>query len=201
MNQRPETLHLPTKREGFGEIMSTAPSAEMRLKELEIELPDPPKPLGAYVRAVQSGALLFLSGMLPVRDEQPLITGIIGSGLTINDGQNAVRQATLNGLAAVRAQLGSLDHVRRIVRISVFQRAAPEFTGHAKVADAASQLLRDVFGSAGDHARMVFGVSSLPAGMPVEVEFVLEVRMAADVEQSISPVRERVAGRFVASGY
>jgi enamine deaminase RidA (YjgF/YER057c/UK114 family) len=142
---------------------------------LKIELPDPPKPLGAYLPAVLAGDLLFLSGMLPIDKGAPAIVGTIGLDLTVEEAQRAVRIAVLNGLAAARANLGSLDRVREVVRLSVYQRTTPDFTLHALVADAASELLREVFGEAAGHARMVFGVYSLPAGMPVELELVFRV--------------------------
>lgn len=150
------------------------PDRERRLEELGLELPHPPTPLGAYVRAVRTGDLLFLSGMLPVRDGVPLYRGVIGSTLSLAEGQQAARAAILNALSAICAELGSLGQVRQIVRMSVYQRTTPEFNSHAQVADAASELLRDIFGQASAHARLVFGVVSLPGGMPIEIELVIE---------------------------
>jgi enamine deaminase RidA (YjgF/YER057c/UK114 family) len=143
---------------------------------LNIELPEPPKPLGAYLPAVLAGDLLYLSGMLPVENGVPAVVGTIGGDLTLEDARRAVRFAVLNGLAVARATLGGLDRIRKVVRLSVYQRTTPDFTQHARVADAASELLRDVLGPAAGHARIVFGVVSLPGGMPVELEFVFQVR-------------------------
>jgi len=147
------------------------------MSTVSLLLPDPPRPLGAYVPAVRAGNLLFISGMLPVRDGLPVYTGVIGRELDIAAAQDAVRIAVLNGLSAAKAELGSLDRIRQVVRVAVYQRTTPDFGDHAKVADAASDLLRDVFGPAAGHARMVFGIRSLPAGMPVEVELIFEVAL------------------------
>jgi enamine deaminase RidA (YjgF/YER057c/UK114 family) len=152
-------------------------SVELRLASLGYELPQAPRPLGAYAPATQAGGLLFLSGMLPLRSGAPAYVGTIGAELGIGDAQNAVRLAVLNGLSAARAHLGSLDSIRRVVRLTVHQRATAEFTEHANVADAASELLHLLFEPAAPHTRVVLGVSSLPASMPVEVELVFELEM------------------------
>jgi enamine deaminase RidA (YjgF/YER057c/UK114 family) len=166
--------------------MNQTSSVEARLAELGIELPEPPRPLGAYTPAVQAGHLLFLSGMLPLRHGSPAYTGIIGLELDVAMAQDAVRLAVLNGLSAARAHLGTLDAIRRVVRVAVYQRAIPEFVEHAKVADAASELLHRLFGPAEAHTRMVFGLSSLPASMPVEVELVCEVASGSGIERDIA---------------
>jgi enamine deaminase RidA (YjgF/YER057c/UK114 family) len=154
-------------------------TAEERIRTLGIELPPPPIPLGAYVEAVQSGNLLFLSGTLPVGAGIPRFQGRIGGGLSVDDGREATRLAALNALAAAREHLGSLDKVSRVVRLAVSLATSPDFSQHAKVADAASELLRSVFGSDKTSTRMVYGVTSLPAGVAAVVELILEVRATA----------------------
>jgi enamine deaminase RidA (YjgF/YER057c/UK114 family) len=149
--------------------------AEQRLRELGIELPSPPTPLGAYVEAVRSGNLLFLSGMLPVVEGKPKFVGRVGGELTLEDGRNAAATATLNGLSATKAILGSLDRVTAIAKLGVYIATEGDFRGHAKVADGASELLEAVFGTEKLSPRIVLGVASLPLGVPIEVELVLEV--------------------------
>jgi enamine deaminase RidA (YjgF/YER057c/UK114 family) len=154
-------------------------TAEERVRTLGIELPSPPVPLGAYVEAVQTGNLLFLSGTLPVESGAPKFQGRIGGGLTVDDGREATRLAALNALAAAREHLGSLDKVSRVVRLAVSLVTSPDFAQHAKVADAASELLRSVFGTDKTSTRMVYGTQSLPAGVCAVVELILEVRSTA----------------------
>jgi enamine deaminase RidA (YjgF/YER057c/UK114 family) len=150
-------------------------SAEQRLKELGIDLPPAPKPLGAYVEAVQVGNLLFLSGALPLAGGAPKFLGRIGGELSIEDGRSAARLAALNALALARQHLGSLDKVTRVVRVGVSLATTAEFRDHAKVADGASELLASVFGADRMSTRMVSGVASLPAGVSVVVEIMLAV--------------------------
>jgi enamine deaminase RidA (YjgF/YER057c/UK114 family) len=149
--------------------------AEERLAKLGIQLPDPPTPFGAYVPAVQTANLLFLSGMLATSGHTVAVTGTLGKAVDVDAGRNAAYTAALNALALARHQLGSLDRVSRVVRLGVYLAATPEFTAHPKVADAASALLRDVFGEDAVSSRLVFGVSSLPLGSPVELEVILEL--------------------------
>lgn len=148
---------------------------EKRLQDLGIALPPAPKPLGAYVPAVQVGELLFLSGTLPLEGGVPKFQGRIGAELSIAEGRDAARQAALNALALAGQHLGSLDKVTRVVRLTVSQATTPEFRDHAKVADGASELLASVFGADKASTRMVAGVTSLPAGVPVVVEVVLAI--------------------------
>jgi len=150
-------------------------SAEESLRGLGIDLPTPPSPLGAYVEAVQTGNLLFLSGTLPVADGIPRFLGRIGGELSVEDGRLATRLATLNALALARQHLGSLDGVRRLVRLAVSLVTTSEFRQHPKVADAASELLAGVFGPEKTSTRMIYGVTSLPVGVSVVVELILEV--------------------------
>lgn len=150
-------------------------NAERRLTELGVALPTAPKPLGAYVPAVQVGTLLFLSGALPLEGGAPKFQGRIGAQLSIEDARDAARLAALNALALARQQLGSLDAVTRVVRLTVSLATTPEFRDHPKVADAASELLASVFGADKASTRMVSGVVSLPMGVPVIVEIILAV--------------------------
>jgi enamine deaminase RidA (YjgF/YER057c/UK114 family) len=156
---------------------ATATTAEKRLRDLGIDLPQPPAPLGAYVEAVQTGSLLFLSGTLPLAGGVPDFVGRVGAELSIEDGRRATHLAALNALAAAREHLGSLDRVTRVIRLAVSLLTTPEFRQHPRVADAASELLANVFGADRASTRMVYGAASLPVGVCVVVELILEVRM------------------------
>ena len=151
-------------------------TAEDRLAELNIHLPDAPKLFGAYVPAVQAGNLLFLSGMLATSGHTATAVGVVGKNLDMKAGAEVAYTAALNVLALTKKQLGSLNRVSRVVRLGVYVAATPEFTEHPKVADAASELLRDVFGDQTVSSRLVFGVASLPLGSPVELEVIFEVK-------------------------
>jgi len=150
-------------------------SAEHRLQELGIVLPDAPHPLGAYVEAVQSGSLLFLSGMLPVKDGKLQFVGRLGKDLDESAGRKVLRTATLNALSAAKAHIGSLDRVTRIVSVKVYLATHQDFYNQPIVADAASELLRDVFGEDKMSVRSVLGVAALPLGAPVMLEVTFEV--------------------------
>jgi enamine deaminase RidA (YjgF/YER057c/UK114 family) len=151
-------------------------SAESRLQELGIELTPAPTPFGAYVETVQTGNLLFLSGMLPAVGHEPKFVGRLGKELDSEQGREATRIAALNVLSAARKHLGSLDKVTKIVRLGVYLATEGDFFSQPKVADAASELFRDIFGEDKTSVRLVFGVASLPLGMPVELEVILEVK-------------------------
>ena len=150
-------------------------TAEDRLGKFGIHLPDAPAPFGAYVPAIQTGNLLFLSGMLATSGHTATAVGVVGKDLDVKAGREAAHAASLNALALTKKQLGSLNRVSRVVRLGVYVAATPEFTEHPKVADAASELLRDIFGEEAVSSRLVFGVASLPLGSPVELEVILEV--------------------------
>ena len=150
--------------------------AEDRLAKLGIHLPDAPTPFGAYVPAVQTGNLLFLSGMLATSGHAATVVGIVGKDLDVPAGRQAATTAALHALALTRNQLSSLNRVSRVVRLGVDVAATPQFTEHPKVADAASELFRDVLGEETVSSRLVFGVASLPVGSPVELEVILEVK-------------------------
>jgi enamine deaminase RidA (YjgF/YER057c/UK114 family) len=151
-------------------------TAEDRLAKLGIRLPEAPSPFGAYVPALQTGNLLFLSGMLATVGHTPTTAGIVGKDLDVSAGQNAAYAAALNVLALTKKQLGSLNRVTQFVRLSVFVAATAEFREHAKVADGASEFLRAVFGEDTVPSRVVVGVSSLPLGSPIELDVILEVK-------------------------
>src|ERR1700731_150999 len=150
-------------------------SAEQRLKKLGINLPAPPEPFGTYVEAVQTGNLLFLTGMLPTEGRQAKFVGHLGKELDVEAGRKAAYLATLNALAVTREHLGSLDKVARIVRLGVLIATSGDVRDHPKVADAASELLQDVFGKEKNPCRLVYGVASLPLGTPVELGIIFEV--------------------------
>ena len=149
--------------------------AEQRLQELGITLPAPPEPFGAYVEAVRTGNLLFLSGMLPTEGRQAAFIGPIGAELDMEAGRKAARLAALNVLAVARRHLGSLDKVTRVVRLGVSIVTSGDVRDHPRIADGASELLQDVFGPDKNPSRTVYGVASLPLGVPVELEVILEV--------------------------
>ena len=150
-------------------------SAEQRLNELGIKLPVPPKPFGIYVEAVQTGGLLFLTGMIPTEGQGAKFVGRVGAELDLEAGHRAARLAALNGLAVARQHLGSLDKVKRTVRLSVYIATSGDVREHPRVADGASALLQEVFGKDKNPCRLVYGVASLPLGVPVELEIIFEV--------------------------
>jgi enamine deaminase RidA (YjgF/YER057c/UK114 family) len=150
-------------------------TAEHNLKELGIQLPAPPQPFGVYVEAVQSGNLLFLTGMLPTEGRSAKFVGRLGAELSLEQVREAARLAAINGVAVAREHLGSLDKVTRIVRLGVFVATVGDVRDQPKVADGASELLRDVFGEEKSSCRLVYGVASLPLGTPVELEIIFEV--------------------------
>jgi len=150
-------------------------TAEQKIQQLAIELPRPPGPVGAYLPVVCSGRTAFTSGQLPVRDGALTATGKVPDDVPIVEAQVAARQAALNALAAVKARLGSLDRIRRIVRVNVFVNSSPGFTGQAKVADGASELLTEIFGDPGRHTRTAIGAAELPLNSPVELDLIAEI--------------------------
>ena len=154
---------------------SQSSSAERRLEELGIELPAAPTPFGSYVETVRTGNLLFFSGMLPVVDHKPKYVGRLGKEFDVEVGRDAARTAALGVLAAAKKHLESLDRVTRVVRLGVFLATSGDFFDQPGVADGASDLFRDVFGSEKMAVRTVIGVASLPLGMPVELDVIFEV--------------------------
>lgn len=150
-------------------------SAEQRLGELGIKLPAPPEPFGTYAEAVQTGNLLFLTGMLPTEGRTAKFIGRVGAELDVETGRKAAYLAALNGLAVAREYLGSLDKVTRIIRLGVLVATSGDVRDQPKVADGASELLQDIFGNGKNPSRLVYGVASLPLGAPVELELIFEV--------------------------
>lgn len=149
--------------------------AEQRLRELGIQLSAPPEPFGTYAEAVQTGNLLFLSGMLPTEGRAARFTGRVGAELNAQAGRDAARLAALNVLAVARQHLGSLDKVTRVVRLGVSVATVGDVRDQPKVADGASELLQDVFGKERNPCRSVYEVASLPLGVPVELDVTFEV--------------------------
>jgi enamine deaminase RidA (YjgF/YER057c/UK114 family) len=150
-------------------------SAEQRLQELGIQLPTPPEPFGIYAEAVQTGNLLFLTGMLPTEARTAKFIGRVGAELDLEVGQKAARLAALNALAVARQHLGSLDKVTRVVRLGVAVATSGDVREQPRVADGASELMQEVFGKDKSPSRLVYGVASLPLGTPVELEVIFEV--------------------------
>ncbi|MBI4184712.1 MAG: RidA family protein [Proteobacteria bacterium] len=149
---------------------------DARLKELGIELPEAPSPVANYVPFVRVGSLLFLAGQIPLKGGKLAFAGKVGGGLSLAEGQQAARLCALNALAQAKAACGGdLDRVRRCVKLTGFIASGPEFTDHAKVMNAASDLMVAVFGDAGRHGRTSVGAPSLPLDAAVEVEAVFEI--------------------------
>jgi enamine deaminase RidA (YjgF/YER057c/UK114 family) len=154
---------------------SNPTGAEQRLRELGIKLPAAPEPFGTYAEAVQTGNLLFLTGMLPTEGRVAKFVGRVGAELDVEAGRKAAYLAALNVLAVAKEHLGSLDKVSRIVRLGVSVATSGDVRDQPKVADAASELLQSIFGENKNPCRLVYGVASLPLGTPVELEVIFEV--------------------------
>jgi enamine deaminase RidA (YjgF/YER057c/UK114 family) len=154
---------------------SQGASAERRMKDLAINLPAPPEPFGIYTESVQTGNLLFLTGMLPTASHEAKFIGRVGAELDVDAGRKAARLAALNALAVVRQHLGSLDKVTRVVRLGVSIATSGNGIDQPKVADGASELFQHVFGKEKNPCRLVFGVASLPLMVPVALELIFEV--------------------------
>ncbi|OGW66902.1 MAG: hypothetical protein A3A88_05150 [Nitrospirae bacterium RIFCSPLOWO2_01_FULL_62_17] len=150
-------------------------SFELRLTELGITLPAPPRPVATYIPAVLAGELLFLSGVIPFRDGNLVFEGKLGRELTVEQGAEAAGVALLNALAIIRQELGTLDRVRKIVRMTGHVASADGFVQHPAVINGASDLLVRIFGEAGRHARVALGAAELPLNAPVEIELIVQV--------------------------
>jgi enamine deaminase RidA (YjgF/YER057c/UK114 family) len=148
---------------------------EERLAELGLSVPEVAAPVAAYVPAVRSGAHVFTSGQLPLREGTLITTGKVGAEVSLEEAVECAKQCALNAIAAVRAEVGELSAVKRVVKVVAFVASAPDFTAQPKVANGASELLGTVFGDAGVHARSAVGVAALPLDAPVEVEITVEV--------------------------
>jgi len=148
---------------------------ESKLKELGFVLPKPPEPIAAYLPALQVGNLLFLSGTTCYENGKLLFTGRVGAELTLEQGYQASRQTALNLLSVIKATLGDLDRVERVVKLNGYVNSAQEFDRQPEVINGASELLEKLYGERGRHARTSIGVSSLPAHIPVEIEMIVQV--------------------------
>jgi len=150
--------------------------AEKKLEELGLSLPEPPQPIGAYLLAQQVGELLFLSGTTCYVDGALLYTGRLGAELTVEEGYAAARQTALNLLGVIKATLGDLERVERVVKLNGYVNSAPGFDRQPAVINGASDLLEKVFGQRGKHARTSIGAGELPGNIPVEIELIVQVR-------------------------
>lgn len=148
---------------------------ENRLKELGYDLPETPTPLANYVPAVRTGNLIFFSGALPVRQGKPAYIGKVGGELTLEEGYDAAKITGLNLISQLKNQVGDLDKVKRIVKIQAFVASAPEFYQQPAVVNGVSDLMAEVFGERGRHARTAVAVPQLPLNVPVEIEMIVEV--------------------------
>jgi enamine deaminase RidA (YjgF/YER057c/UK114 family) len=151
-----------------------------RLRELGIVLPAPPKPLGAYVESSDARNLLFLSGTLPVVNGKLAISGRLGEKLSLNEGQEAARIASLNALAVAKQHLGDLNRLKKLVKLTVLIATTEKFVDHAAVADGSSELFVQIFGREAGHVRLVYGVQSLPIGAPLIVDTIFEIEPAIE---------------------
>ncbi len=149
--------------------------AEAKLKELGIKLPSPPPPAGSYVGAVRTGNLVYISGQGPRKPDNTSLSGKVGADMSVEDAQAAARLVGLNALATLRAEIGDLDQVKRVVKVFGMVNAVPDFREHPKVINGFSDLMFEVFGEAGRHARSAVGMGSLPFQIPVEVEMIVEL--------------------------
>ena len=161
---------------------ANAMTIQDNLRLLQLDLPETPRPLGDYVPALEAGNLLFLSGMLPIKNGAASFVGRVGQELTIESGRKAAQLAVLNALAVARDAVG-LNRLAGVARVGVHVACAPDFQQHAAIADAASELLNEVF-EGSRHSRLAFGNSSLPGGMPVELELIF---LLHPQERSVKP--------------
>jgi enamine deaminase RidA (YjgF/YER057c/UK114 family) len=151
------------------------PTPEQRLEQLGVSLPTPAAPVAAYLPCVRTGNLVYVSGQVPLVDGKPSHVGRLGDTVGLEDGVAAARTCAVNVIAALKAELGELARVRRVVKLTGFVASTPEFTDQSKVINGASELFGEVFGDAGRHARAAVGMAALPLGVPVEVEAIVEV--------------------------
>ncbi len=148
---------------------------EDKLRELSIELPTPPSPAGSYIPVVTTGNLAFVSGQIPMREGKVVFEGKVPEQQSLESARDAAKICIINGLAQLKANLGSLDKIRKFVRISGFVNSSPNFTEQPKVINAASDLLVEIFGDMAKHSRIAVGVASLPLNSTVEIDMVVEV--------------------------
>ena len=146
-----------------------------RLNQLGIVLPEPPKPVAAYIPAKQSGNMVFTAGQLPMVNGELISKGLLGQDVEIDNAKNAARICTLNALAAIKGVIGNLDRIKQIVRVVGYVASVPTFTQQPAVVNGASELLLEIFGENGKHARSAVGMSALPLNASVEIELTVEV--------------------------
>lgn len=158
-------------------------SAEARLQELGIELPTAPTPVASYIPVRVAGDLAFVAGQVALEEGRPMVTGAVGAGVDVEEAAGAARRCALQALSILRQELGSLDRVAGVVKLTVYVAAVEGFAEHPKVANGASDLLVEVFGEEGRHARAAVGVASLPLGAPVEVEFIFRLTPQPDLNE------------------
>lgn len=157
------------------DMVKTGFVSEERFKALGITLPSPPKPAGSYVPVIVTGKLAFVSGQIPIKDGKIIYSGKVSKDLTLEEAQDAAKLCVVNALAQLKSELGSLDRISKIIRLSGFVNSPPEFTDQPKVINGASDLLFKIFGQKGQHARVAVGVSSLPLNSAVEVDMIVEI--------------------------
>ncbi|NWF74965.1 MAG: RidA family protein [Nitrospirae bacterium] len=150
-------------------------SPEKKLKELGIDLPEVPQPLGSYVPFIQTGNLIFLSGILPLINGKLLRTGRVNESVSLDEAREDARIATINALSVLKKYLGTLNRVKRCIKITGYIASSPDFIEHPKVLNAASDLIAEIFGEAGRHSRAAIGVPVLPLNSTVEIEFIFEI--------------------------
>jgi enamine deaminase RidA (YjgF/YER057c/UK114 family) len=150
-------------------------AAEEKIRQLGIELPKAPRPVGDYVPAVRTGKLVYTSGQLPTVEGKLIAEGKVDCDVSVEQGQTAARTAGINALAAIRGEIGSLDKITRIVRLNVFVNSASGFKGQSQVANGASALLVEIFGESARHTRCAIGASELPLNSPVELDMIVEI--------------------------
>ena len=148
---------------------------EERLKSLNITLPNPPKPAGAYIPVVKSDHTVYVSGQIPIEDGKVAFKGKVPSAQSLEQAQSAAKLCAINALAQLKSELGSLDKISRILKVSGFVNSEPDFTEQPKVINAASDLLFEIFGDKGQHSRIAVGVASLPLGATVEIDMIVEI--------------------------
>jgi len=150
-------------------------SPEDKLKELGIELLEAPLPLGSYIPVIRTGELVFLSGILPLRQGKLIRQGKVGKEISLDEAKEEARIATINALSVLKAHIGSLDKVKRCIKVTGYVASEPDFVEQPKVLNAASDLLFEIFGERGRHVRSAVGVNVLPLNSPLEIEFIFEV--------------------------
>lgn len=148
---------------------------ESKLKEMGIKIPEAPKPLAAYIPALQTGNLVMTAGQLPMVNGKLMFEGKVGFDVTAEDAKEAAKQCAINCLSVIKSEIGSLDKIKRIVKLTVFVNSADGFTAQPQVANGASEFVVEVFGQAGKHVRSAVGVNELPINAPVEIEMIVEV--------------------------